>query len=364
MRRRPAMAGLLLLLAPACSPVRGLEAAALLADIARPAAPEAGARQEIAYDGADGPRRGLIFRPGGPSRGALVMAPGAAERALEDPRLIGFADAFRNAGFTVPVPEPPDGDALRVSAEDAGAVADAARRLLAEGAPAVGYAALSYAAGPVVLAALSDDLRDRTAFLLAIGGYRDVTAGIAYLTTGAYRDAPGAPWRRAEIDARAKWVFLGANLHWLDDPKDSRVLAELARLRRRDPGAAAPAARLGPQGRAVLALMENDDPDRVPSLIAALPARMRAEIAALDLSARDLSGLSGALILVHGRRDPLSPWTESLALAPAAGRGPEAVHLLDGLDHVDLGGLGPADFAELLRAALRLLAARDAAAAG
>jgi hypothetical protein len=57
------------------------------------------------------------------------------------------------------------------------------------------------------------------------------------------------------------------------------------------------------------------------------------------------------------------PYTESIGLARAAPEGASSVYLLGGLDHVDLGDLGPADIAALLRAAYRVLAERDQAAA-
>jgi pimeloyl-ACP methyl ester carboxylesterase len=122
-------------------------------------------------------------------------------------------------------------------------------------------------------------------------------------------------------------------------------------------------ARLGPEGRAIYAVFVNDDPDRVPELLAALPPRLRQEIAALDLAPLDLGRLRGDLILIHGRNDPLVPYTESVSLARAVGPERSRLYLLDGLQHVTLGAPGLGEVVTLLRAVYRVLAERDAAPA-
>ena len=347
-----------------CSPVRTIEAAGLLADIAGPGPAQTVARVGTTYAGVEGPRRAHLYLPPTP-RAALVLVPGAAEAAMEDARLIGFADALRRRGFLVLVPRLAGEDPLRVSAADGDAVADAVRYLTGPaGFGEVGLAALSYAVGPTILGALDPDIRPRIGFIVAIGGYHDIVAAITYITTGAFREAPGAPWRTVPVNAQAKWLFLRANAGRVDDPGDAGRLEAIARLRLGDPGAdtAALAAGLGPQGRAVYRLLVNRDPDAVPALVAALPGRLRAEILALDLARRDLTRLDGDLVLIHGRGDPFVPYTESLGLARAARPGASSLYLLGGLDHVDLGALGPQDLATLLRAAYRVLAERDAAA--
>jgi hypothetical protein len=353
----------LLLSVCGCSPARTVEAARLLSDIARQDSAGAVQRVAVTYRGAQGTRRAHLYVPA-ESRAGLVLVPGAAERVVEDPRLIGFADALRRRGFRVLVPELGGSDFLQVSAADADAIADAARWLLASGeASQVGMAALSYAVGPTLQAALRPDLRERTGFVVAIGGYHSVLAGITYLTTGAFREGPDGPWRRTEVDRRAKWIFLQANTEWIDDPNDARLLEAIARARLAGAETGSLAARLGPEGRAVYRVFANRDPARVPALISDLPPRIRAEIGALDLAALDLRRLGAALILIHGLDDPLVPHTESLKLARAAGEDRSDVFLLRNLQHVDLAAPGPADLAALLGAAYRVLEERDRIAA-
>ena len=62
---------------------------------------------------------------------------------------------------------------------------------------------------------------------------------------------------------------------------------------------------------------------------------MRREIDGLNLALYDLSKLRCHLILVHGRGDPLVPYSESQALAAAASNARVSLFLVDDLGHVD-----------------------------
>ncbi|HSM34751.1 MAG TPA: hypothetical protein VK837_00005, partial [Longimicrobiales bacterium] len=92
----------------------------------------------------------------------------------------------------------------------------------------------------------------------------------------------------------------------------------------------------------------------------ALPASLREEIGTLDLSRLVLTGLEADLILIHGRDDPLVPYTETVELANAAGAEQTRIYLLRGLQHVDIGALSASDLETLLRATYRVLSYRDA----
>src|SRR5690606_11442144 len=95
----------------------------------------------------------------------------------------------------------------------------------------------------------------------------------------------------------ARWWLLLAQAVRLADPRDRELLDELARRRLGDPAAAVAdlAARLGPGGRALYALVANTDPRRVRTLLAALPEPIRDELAALDLASRNLESLGARL---------------------------------------------------------------------
>lgn len=363
-RLLPLLALLLMPLLAACSPGRTVEAVALLRDLATP--PAAGAalagveRQEVVLPGG---RPADLYRPPAP-RAAVVVVPGAAEAGRRDARLVAFAGDLARADFLVMVPQLAAAAPLQVSAADADAVAEAVTWLAETAAPRVGLVGISYAAGPAVLAALRPEVADHVAFIAAIGGYHDITAAITYMITGAYRAGPQEPWRSGPADPRAKWRFLAANAERAA-PEDAGLLHAIAARRLADPTAAVddltPA--LGAEGRSVWALLSAPDPAQVPALIAGLPPPLRADIAALDLSARDLTPLTAEVLLIHGRDDPLVPHTESLALAHRLGPAQAQVTVVDGLFHVELRDLDAAAMLALVRAAYRLLAYRDSAPA-
>jgi acetyl esterase/lipase len=277
---------------------------------------------------------GDVYAPASKARAAMVLVPGAAVLGRDEPRLQALARSFARAGFVVLVPELPEVRRLALSRLDADRVASAMRQLRQwqPGKP-LGVAAVSYAVAPSVIAALETNPQ----FVVGIGGYRDSEAAIRFVTTGAFRSIGDPREHRVTPSSYGRWAFLLANAGRLEDPDDAAALQTIATMRFRDPDAdvGPVAAQLGPDGKAVLALVENRDPDAMTQLVSALPERVRQEIDGLNLALYDLSKLHGHLILVHGRGDALVPYSESQALAAAASNARVSLFLVDGLGHVD-----------------------------
>jgi len=303
----------------------------------------------------------LYRRTDRPPRAGLVLIPGVTPEGREDPRLVEFAELLAEARFLVLVPELPNLRRLQVRTADAGEVADAVAWLSARPGlpPRVGLAGISYAAGPAFLAALEPETRERLAFLLAIGGYRDIAGVVAYFTTGLHRRPDAVEWEAGTPDPRARWIFLRANAPRLEDPGDRWALEDFARARLADPAAPAPEG-LGPEGEAVLELVLNEDPEQVPALLKALPASLREEMEGLDLADRDLGALDLPILLLHGRDDPVIPVSESEKLDRVLPR--SELYLAEALGHVD--GAGALRDAPLvLRLIRRVIELRDGLAA-
>lgn len=298
-----------------------------------------------------------LYLPAQKAGAGLVLVPGAAREGKDDPRLVALAQSLARARFLVLVPDIANLRAQEIAAADRQPILDAARFLLDERRlPRVGVGAISYAGIPALLAALEEPRLD---FVVTIGAPYDLTALVTFFTTGRHREQPGAEWQRATPNAYGKWVFVKANAKRLDDSGDRALLAAIAERKMADEAADVSdlTDKLKPQGRAVMALLNNDDPAKVPGLIQALPAAIRAEIAAMDLAPRDLSRLNARLFLIHGRDDRIIPWTESAALARMA---PHAeLFLLDNLAHADLRPGRLADAVTLWRGVTHLLAERD-----
>ncbi len=359
----------LVLFLAACSPGRLMEAARVLADIdagPRPSALKeqtpAPTRQAVFFQIDGRQREADLYRPGEVAIAGMVLVPGVTPAGRNDPRLVAFAETLARARFEVLVPDLPRLRDLTVSAADARVIADACVYLDRRhgGRRAIGLTAVSFAVGPAVVALFEPDMADRVDFVLAIGGYHDIEELITFVSTGGFRRDPEDAWRFRTPNAYGKWVFLRSNADRLDDPLDRVLLRRMAarKLERPDSDVSDLAAALGPQGRAVHALLVNDDPDRVPGLLAGMPAAVIEDLAGLDLERRDLASLTARFIIVHGRDDPVIPETESIRLAAALPGA--ALYLLDSLDHVNPRPAGLIDRLTLLAAINRVLERRDA----
>lgn len=305
--------------------------------------PTAIAARAMEYPGG----RADLYGGAGP---VLVLLPGAAVAGKDDPRLVRFAAALVGAGWRVMVPDLVGAKALALSAADAAEVAEAIRHAPGD---RVALAAISYAAVPAVLAVLEPDVAARVAVLAAVGPPYDARRVIGFFTTGYWRG------ERLEPNAYGKWVFVLSNARRLTDSGDRALLEAIARRRMADPGAGLDdlSRRLGPQGRAVMALLDNGDPGRVPALIDNLPPGIGDEIGRLDLAARDLSGFGPEVLVIHGVDDRIVPVGEGEALAAALPHG--RFYRLGNLAHADLSAAGLADGLTLGRAVYRLLEWRD-----
>lgn len=345
-------------------PIVWSEAALIMWDVAAGGAPTlwqdvTGAPQEypMHWEGGEGD----LYLPASQARAAMVLVPGAAVLGRDEPRLQAFARTLTRAGFAVLVPELPEGRQLVLSRADGDRVASALRQLNKRlpDLP-LGVAAISYAAGPAIIAAIEDDLAPHIAFLVAIGGYRDVHAAIRFVTTGAFRPQGDSREFRVEPNSYGRWAILRANASRLDDARDAHLLEEIALRRFRDRNAdiSGEVAMLGPQGRAVLALVDNRDPDAVARLIANLPESVRREIDGLNLVLYDLTKLRGHLILVHGRTDPMVPYSESQDLAAAASRARVSLFLIDDIGHVEFTAVNVANAWTMWKAIVALLQER------
>lgn len=297
------------------------------------------AKRGIRFTIAGRERLGDLYTPGDAVRGGMVLVPGLTPRGRDDPLLQAFARTLARARFQVLVPALSGLRELRITPEDGRIIADATLHLKdrVQGRP-VGLAAISFAAGPAVAALAGHGAAGTVDFAVLVGPYYDLEAALTFATTGHYRAAPGRPWRQRRANDYGKWAFVRSNLDGLESRQDRARLEAIARRKLDWPAAPVDdlAEGLGPEGRAVLALVTNRDPDRVPALIEALPEAITAPMRKLDPSRYDLGGSALHWVLIHGRNDPLLPETESLRFAAALPPERVDLYLVEGLDHVAL----------------------------
>ena len=353
----------------ACVPLGKDEASLLLEDLAAgerdsrlKARVPAPLHTSISYQTAGRTYQADLYRPGEPAQAGIVLVPGAARAGKDDPRLVSLASTLARARFLVLVPEIRNLRALRVHAADAHVVADAFAHLLdrpelPDGSRA-GIGAFSYAVGPAVLAALTPNIRERVDFVLGVGGYHDPQRVVTFFTTGYYQK--DGRWQYLQPNRYGKWVFVQGNVERLSDSGDRQALHRIAEDKLQEPANDVDhlRSRLTPEGHAVLALLENQDPVHTTALIADLPAAIRTELDALNLANKDLLRLHARLILLHGPDDAIIPYTESIALAAAVPAGQSRLFIVDGLAHVDVRPFG-IDRGAMRRAIDALLVERD-----
>ncbi len=363
---------LAMLVMTACTPPLGdAEADLALEDIAAGAGPSrlkeqapAPMRQAIRYRIKGRDHRGDLYLSPEPPRAGIVLVPGVVQAGKDDARLVALAYTLARLRFAVLVPDMVGLRRLQVRRSDVREVADAFAYLISrpelvpEGR--AGLAGISYGAGPVVLAGLEPDIRERVRFILALGGYYDLTSLVSYVTTGYYWDETSRRWRYLRPRPYAAWVFGLSNADLLDRPVDRRrlrdYLNELAETNSTDEPL--PPRGLAADGQALQELLSNNDPTRVPALIERLSPNVRAELEGINLAAHDLSGLKAQVILLHGRSDNIIPYTESVALARALPAAQVELFLIEGFAHVDV-QLKREDIPRLLDVMQRLLDQRQ-----
>ncbi|MCA1768702.1 MAG: alpha/beta hydrolase [Halomonas sp.] len=337
---------LLGLLLSGCSAIeRHHEALLVLGDLAagegpsrlkeRTPAPE---REPLAYVVEERRYVADLYHPPDARRGTLILVHGLTEAGRHDPRLMDLARTLARAGFTVLVPEL---DGLRdfsVGTRDAQGIADAIRHANAalpvtEEGPAL--AAISFATGPALLAAMQPDTAHRVRFVVAVGAYYDLTDMLRFATTG--EDRGGAGLRAPPPHRDARWAILRSQLHHLEDADDRERLDAIARRHLAGEEASDPeVVDLRPAGRALYELVTNRDPARVTPLLEALPASLLEPFNAMDLSARDLDALEARLVLVHGPGDRVIPISHSRRLRDALPSGQARLFEAGGLGHVEV----------------------------
>jgi len=347
----PARCALLLglLSTSGCALQRHHEAVLVLGDVAAGAGPSGlkertpqPSRTPISYTIDGRAHTGDLYLPGeGKPDAGIVLVPGMVQEGKDAPSFVTFATTLARARFAVVAPQLAGHRDLRIEPGQAREVADAFRYLAdredlsPEGR--AGMAGISYALGPVVLAALEDDTRERVRFILGVGGYHDLRSAIRFVTTG-YFEVDGSP-QALQASQYGKLLFVKSILQDLHEPGDRAIFEKMVELKLKDfnEDISALAADLGPEGLSVHRLLNNTDPQQTPQLIAALPPAMLATIDALTLSDKDLTRLRARLLLIHGKNDALIPYPESVSLGNAVAPYQAHVFILNGvLGHVDL----------------------------
>lgn len=334
-----ALAVLLLLaaLAPAFPLLQAAPASAyvLLADLpGAPAGPIAAllgtpAALPWKFHGAEGEVVADVYvPPGGGRHPAILIVNGALNAGRKYPALESFGEALAQSGYTAVIPDYPD---LLKEELTPASLRDVEYTVQhAAGIPGVEPARIDlvgFCVGATLgLLTVEDPQMPPLRAVVDLSGYISSLDMIQVITTGTYtRHGTLVPY------SPDPWVVVAVArslVQGLPAPADRAVFAPFLT----DPPpthyvapnwAQVPANRLSAGGRALLRLLENRDPARVPGLMAALPAPLPAQLAALSPQT-NLALLRTPVYIVADRHDPYIPDVESRKLQEAE---PALVHL-------------------------------------
>jgi pimeloyl-ACP methyl ester carboxylesterase len=251
----------------------------------------------------------LHLVPGSARRPGLVLVHGLAEAGKDDARVRDAAGLLARAGWAVAVPGVPGLTRMRLRPEDARPVEAAARALAGAGHRPVALVAVSLGAGPAVIAAAELSASHAPALplsaILLLGGYASSRGLLRFALTGdgPRASAPGGRPMSDEAIAR----FVDANAELLDHSDRA-------------------------------ALLTSRDSAQVDALLAALSPSTRQILDRLSPEAH-LPRIESPIFLVHGRQDPVVPFTETLQLERVARSAGHRVRLalVGAVNHVEGG---------------------------
>jgi pimeloyl-ACP methyl ester carboxylesterase len=272
---------------------------------------------ENRVSGRDGDRHyeALCYRPaGGPASTAVVLSAGISELGCYHPRLVALARLLAKRGLMVITPDIREFRQFQITAAPIEQMLfwhSRARSLEGgEQVGTIGFAGVSYSGTLALMAAARPAVRDRTAFVAAIGPYYDLKrCSRGWFAAGSEEEWKGYYPTRYY----ARWVMMLSALDMVADASDRRRLrARLEGLLRQkdlpDPGP------LTPEGERwhALATMR---PGRTDAPLAAEIEGFLSRRVYADLDPREsLGALRCPVFLIHGAYDDLIPPGESADL--------------------------------------------------
>ncbi len=301
-------------------------------------------RQEISYTLRGDQYAADLYLPADSIEAAIVIIPGLNRDGKDDLRLINLANTLTRSHFAVLIPNIPENLEFIISTDNIEFVKAAFQRLknlqILSNVDRLGVGGISFGAGPAILIGLDPTLTNDIDFIVNIGGYYDLRNLIAFYTTGQLISAEPADYRQnrqIKAEQNLKWVFGLSFASLLQTPVDKETLEKYAKhvlSNQRNLHAPLPK-NASPNSTALLALLDNKDPDKVYELIEKLPAKIRASITALNPAEQDLTKIKAKLLLIHGYNDHIIPAQESIMLAARFPKHQRQLSILRGLGHVE-----------------------------
>jgi acetyl esterase/lipase len=261
-----------------------------------------------------------LYRPtGGGRHGGLVMTLGVHPVDKRDPIVVRLGEALARAGLVVLIVQSDDLIADRILVDEPRNLVAGAEMLLDDPGVdpgRVGLLGFSAGASLAFLAATDQSIASRVRLVGWLGGYADALELTEQIAAHRFRDGDTlVDWQPHEL---TRFVFRKQLVDALPGPTERARLeaAYVGDFGRGDPAARSALGELSPDARALVALFENDDPERAAALVAALPSEARSRLLALS-PLRAVDRFRSRAYLMVDRADPLVPYVQTLAMAAA-----------------------------------------------
>jgi acetyl esterase/lipase len=263
-----------------------------------------------------------IVRPGGPGPWpAWVFINGAHPERRQEPVVTRLSRGLARAGYITFVPDLPGLGEGRITAETLDAACSVAQKASEHADVKNGRVALigaSTGAGIALLTAGHEELADRISVVAAVAPFADLKRMVCLATTRTYPE--NGEFVRHEVTTLHRRVVARSLSATIDDRGDRDLLLEaLARSEEdedSDPIGLLPRELETEQGRAVLALLRNEDPQLFDVVYGALDPRasgLLARLSPLDACAK----VRAPVEIVVPPSDMYFPLGEAQALAAA-----------------------------------------------
>jgi pimeloyl-ACP methyl ester carboxylesterase len=266
-----------------------------------------------------------VVRPGGEGPWpAWVFINGAHPQRRREPVVTRLSRGLARAGFIVFVPDLPglgEGTITNHTLESAQLVAAAAAAHPDVRRGRVALIGASTGAGLALLTAAHEGLADRVSVVAAVAPFADLERMICLATTRSYsEDGRFTPYAVTPLHRRVVARSVAATIS--NPAERERLLTALAASEadeQSDPIDQLPGDLESPEGRVVLALLRNDDPERFAVAYGDLAPEVRDRLALLS-PLRACARVTAPVEIVVPPRDEYFPLGEARALAAALPR--------------------------------------------
>jgi pimeloyl-ACP methyl ester carboxylesterase len=269
----------------------------------------------------------------------MVIVHGIHHLGIEEPRLVGFARAFSQAGVTVLTPEIKDLADYRITPQGIQVIGETAAELHHRLGRPVGVLGLSFSGGLALMAAADPRYKNDIAFVVSVGGHDDMARVSRFLATGKTTRPDGSEVTMLPHEYGAL-VLVYSQVDHFFSPRDVPAASEALRLwlYEQPDAARAKEAELSASGRAKMDLLFSKHRESLRDELLADIAPSEPQMAAVSPHGK-LANIACPVLLLHGTGDEVIPASESQWLANEVP--PQCLRALlisPAITHVEVGG--------------------------